>query len=168
MPELRGKTFPDFTETTVDTDTIRYKDKNREKQRQKMLAEQKDKDKTPFPKKQFIKNQAWSKQKSRTERRKKRAAKRKHHEVFKLNVMTNPIASVGWIYSYFFCVCVWLQGSDTDDEDLKELLNDTRLLKKLKKGQISEEDFEKQITSQPKAKHKLGAPSHVSSGGEDV
>lgn len=83
MPELRGKTFPDFTETTIDTDTIRYKDKNREKQRQKMLAELKDRDKTPFPKKQFIKNQAWSKQKNRTERRKKRAAKRKHHEVFK-------------------------------------------------------------------------------------
>lgn len=45
-----------------------------------------------------------------------------------------------------FVVCVDLQGSDIDQEDLKELLNDTRLLKKLKKGQISAEDFEKQIT----------------------
>lgn len=45
-----------------------------------------------------------------------------------------------------FVVYVDLQGSDIDQEDLKELLNDTRLLKKLKKGQISAEDFEKQIT----------------------
>uniref|UniRef100_A0A4W6DET4 ATP-dependent RNA helicase n=1 Tax=Lates calcarifer TaxID=8187 RepID=A0A4W6DET4_LATCA len=115
MPELRGKTFPDFTETTVDTETIRYKDKNREKQRRKMLQE---KDKTPLPKKNFTKNKAWSKQKNKKERRKKMSAKRKHDE-----------------------------GSDVDDEDMNELLNDTRLLKKLKKGQISEEDFEKQITS---------------------
>lgn len=56
-----------------------------------------------------------------------------------------------------------LQGSDVDDEDMNELLNDTRLLKKLKKGQISEEDFEKQITSGPKSKHKTDGPSHGSS-----
>ncbi|XP_041826531.1 ATP-dependent RNA helicase DDX55 [Melanotaenia boesemani] len=129
MPELKGKTLPDFTETTVDTDTIRFKDKNREKQRQKMLAEMKDKDKTAPPRKSFIKNKAWSKQKSKKERRKKVAAKRKHQE-----------------------------GSDVDDEDLEELLNDTRLLKKLKKGQISEEDFEKQITSEPKSKHDTEGP----------
>lgn len=79
MPELRGKTFPEFAETTVDTDSIRYKDKNREKQRQKMLAEQKDK--TSLPKKSFVKNTAWSKQKNKKERRKKRAAKRKQDEV---------------------------------------------------------------------------------------
>lgn len=127
MPELKDKTFPDFIETTVDTDTIRYKDKNREKQRQKALAELKDK--TPFPKKNFIKNKAWSKQKGKKERRQKMAAKRKHNE-----------------------------DSDVDDEDLKELLDDTRLLKKLKKGQISEEDFEQQITSGAKSKHKTEEP----------
>ncbi|XP_063334070.1 ATP-dependent RNA helicase DDX55 [Pelmatolapia mariae] len=127
MPELKDKRFPDFIETTVDTDTIRYKDKNREKQRQKALAELKDK--TPFPKKNFIKNKAWSKQKGKKERRQKMAAKRKHNE-----------------------------DSDVDDEDLKELLDDTRLLKKLKKGQISEEDFEQQITSGAKSKHKTEEP----------
>lgn len=51
---------------------------------------------------------------------------------------------------------------------MKELLNDTRLLKKLKKGQISEEDFEIQITSKPKAKQKTEGPSHDSSVDEDV
>uniref|UniRef100_A0A8P4GBM0 ATP-dependent RNA helicase n=1 Tax=Dicentrarchus labrax TaxID=13489 RepID=A0A8P4GBM0_DICLA len=137
MPELRGKTFPDFIETTIDTETIRYKDKSRQKQRKKMLAELKDK--IPFPKKHFIKNEAWSKQKTKKNRRKKMSAKRKHDE-----------------------------GSDVEDEDMNELLDDTRLLKKLKKGQISEEDFEKQITSKPKSKHKTGGPSHDSSVGEDV
>ncbi|XP_059213458.1 ATP-dependent RNA helicase DDX55 [Centropristis striata] len=133
MPELRGKTFPDFVGTTVDTETIRYKDKNREKQRQKMLAELKDKERIPFVKRSFEKNKAWSKQKTRKERRRKRTAKRKH------------------------------EVSEDEDEDMKELLEDTRLLKKLKKGQISEEDFEKQITSGPK--HQTEAPS---GGDEDA
>lgn len=42
------------------------------------------------------------------------------------------------------------QKSDAEDEDLNELLSDTRLLKKLKKGKISEEDFDKHICSHPK------------------
>lgn len=127
MPELRGKTLPDFMQTHIDTDTIKYKDKNREKQRQKMLKELKEKPKTWPDKKNFIKNQAWSRQKNKKERRKKKAAKRKHDE-----------------------------ASDIDEEDMKELLSDTRLLKKLKKGQITEEDFEKQITGESKSKHKTG------------
>lgn len=127
MPELKGKTLPGFTRTTVDTETIRYKDKNRQKQRQKMLAELKER--PPLPKRTFVRKEAWSKQKTRKERRKKRSAKRKHDE-----------------------------GSDVDDEDMQELLNDTRILKKLKKGQISEEDFEKQVTSGPKSKRNTGEP----------
>lgn len=42
---------------------------------------------------------------------------------------------------------------------MRELLNDTRLLKKLKKGKISEEDFEKEVTRKPKTKQKAGGPS---------
>ena len=42
---------------------------------------------------------------------------------------------------------------------MKELLNDTRLLKKLKKGQISEEDFEKQVTVGQKSHRKTPGPS---------
>ncbi|XP_037340198.1 ATP-dependent RNA helicase DDX55 [Pungitius pungitius] len=134
MPELKGKTFPGFDRTALDTDTIRYKDKNREKLRQKMLAELKER--PPLPKRSFIKNKSWSKQKTKTERRKKRSAKRKHEE-----------------------------GSDVEDEDMKELLNDTRILKKLKKGKISEEDFEKQITSRPE-KNKI--PGGGASGEEEA
>lgn len=61
--------------------------------------------------------------------------------------------------SFLIC-CVVLQGSDIDEGDLEELLNDTRLLKKLKKGQISAEDFEKQITTGQKVKEKSAGPSH--------
>lgn len=67
-----------------------------------------------------------------------------------------------------FVFYVELQGSDIDEEDLKELLNDTRLLKKLKKGQISAEDFEKQITTEQKMKQKAAGPSHDGSKDDDV
>ncbi|XP_034565212.1 ATP-dependent RNA helicase DDX55 [Notolabrus celidotus] len=141
MPELRGKTFPDFIETKVDTETIRYKDKQRQKLRKKMLAELKEKEKDPPPKRNFIRNKSWSKQKNRKDRRRKNAAKRKRNE----------------------------PESEVEDEDMKELANDTRLLKKLKRGQITAEDFEKQITSGPKSKHKTeAAPVNGEEGGEDV
>ncbi|KAM3600547.1 uncharacterized protein V6R79_024979 [Siganus canaliculatus] len=47
----------------------------------------------------------------------------------------------------------------------QELLNDTRLLKKLKKGQISEEDFEKQVTSKVKTNGKT--EEEEEEGGEE-
>ncbi|TNN27652.1 ATP-dependent RNA helicase DDX55 [Liparis tanakae] len=120
MPELKGKTFPGFTRTPLDTDAIRYKDKQREKLRQKMLLERQEKLKEPPPpRRSFIKNKSWSKQTTKKERRRKRSAKRKLEE-----------------------------GSDVEDEDMKELLDDTRLLKRLKKGKISKEDFEKQMASE--------------------
>ncbi|KAG9262972.1 ATP-dependent RNA helicase DDX55 [Astyanax mexicanus] len=138
MPELRGKSFPGFEEVP-DTDSIRYKDKNREKQRQKMLQQQKEKDKEAPPRKNFVRNQAWSKQKSKKDKKKKISAKRKLDE-----------------------------GSDVDDEDMQELLNDTRLLKRLKKKKITEEDFDKQISAGGSSKHKRAGPSEEpSSEGED-
>lgn len=157
MPELKGKTFPDFTETTVDTETIRYKDKNREKQRQKMLAELKAKDKGPLSKNK-VRPEAWSKQKSRKERKQKRAAKRKHHEVFPTRCPDSATSQRELDVGIRLVSHVHLQGSDVDEEELKELLNDTRLLKKLKKGQISAEDFEERITEQ-RRKPKPAGPS---------
>lgn len=59
------------------------------------------------------------------------------------------------------------QGSDVDDEDIDELLSDTRLLKKLKKGKISEEDFEKQMSAGRNSKHKRAGPSHEDSAEEE-
>ena len=37
-----------------------------------------------------------------------------------------------------------------EDEDMEELLNDTRLLKKFKKGKINEEEFEKGLLTSGK------------------
>ncbi|KAM6297995.1 ATP-dependent RNA helicase DDX55 [Aegotheles albertisi] len=117
MPELRGKCFPDFTPVAVNTDSISFKDKNREKQRQKQLEQQRKEREENGGKKKFVKNKAWSKQRAKKEKKKKITAKRKREE-----------------------------GSDIEDEDMEELLNDTRLLKRLKKGKISEEEFEKRVT----------------------
>ncbi|XP_012878505.1 PREDICTED: ATP-dependent RNA helicase DDX55 [Dipodomys ordii] len=116
MPELRGKQFPEFVPVDINTDTIPFKDKIREKQRQKLLEQQKKEKAENEGKRKFIKNKAWSKQKAKKERKKKMSAKRKKEE-----------------------------GSDIEDEDMEELLNDTRLLKKLKKGKITEEEFEKEL-----------------------
>uniref|UniRef100_A0A4W2E1T7 ATP-dependent RNA helicase n=1 Tax=Bos indicus x Bos taurus TaxID=30522 RepID=A0A4W2E1T7_BOBOX len=122
MPELRGKQFPDFVPVDVNTDTIPFKDKIREKQRQKQLLEQQRKEKTENDgRRKFIKNKAWSKQKAKKEKKKKLTEKRKREE-----------------------------GSDMEDEDMEELLNDTRLLKKFKKGKITEEEFEKGLLTSGK------------------
>ncbi|KAJ7309753.1 hypothetical protein JRQ81_007818 [Phrynocephalus forsythii] len=120
MPELKGKSFPDFTPVEIDTDSIAFKDKNREKQRQKFLEQRRKerREEEEEGRRKFIKNQAWSKQKARKEKKKKTTAKRKREE-----------------------------GSDGEDADMEELLNDTRLLRKLKKGKISEEEFEKNLLS---------------------
>lgn len=137
MPELKGKQFPDFVPVDIDTDTIPFKDKIREKQRQKLL-EQKRKERTENEgRRKFIKNKAWSKQKAKKERKKKMNAKRKKDE-----------------------------GSDIDDEDMEELLNDTRLLKKFKKGKITEEEFEKGLLTSTKRTVRL-TESGVSDSEED-
>lgn len=121
MPELRGKQFPDFVPVDVDTDTIPFKDKTREKQRQKRLEQRREEKSDNEGRRKFIKNKAWSKQKAKREKKKKMNEKRKRQE-----------------------------GSDIEEEDMAELLNDTRLLKKLKKGKITEEEFEKGVLASGK------------------
>ncbi|CAM5162035.1 unnamed protein product [Eretmochelys imbricata] len=118
MPELKGKCFSDFVPVSIDTDSIPFKDKNREKQRQKLLEQQRKERQENEGKRKFIRNKAWSKQKAKKEKKKKITTKRRRDE-----------------------------GSDIEDEEMEELLNDTRLLKRLKKGKISEEEFEKRLLS---------------------
>nr|XP_058896665.1 ATP-dependent RNA helicase DDX55 isoform X3 [Kogia breviceps] len=121
MPELRGKQFPDFVPVDVSTDTIPFKDKIREKQRQKLLEQQRKEKTENEGRRKSIKNKAWSKQKAKKEKKKKLNEKRKREE-----------------------------GSDIEDEDMEELLNDTRLLKKFKRGRITEEEFEKGLLTSGK------------------
>uniref|UniRef100_A0A4X2JWV0 ATP-dependent RNA helicase n=1 Tax=Vombatus ursinus TaxID=29139 RepID=A0A4X2JWV0_VOMUR len=138
MPELRGKQFPDFVPVTIDTDTIAFKDKNREKQRQKFLEQQRKEKKENEGKKKFIKNKAWSKQKAKKEKKKKMLEKRKREEEF-----------------------------DVEDEDMQELLNDTRLLKKLKKGKMSEGEFEKRLLACGKGEAELAGLGSSDLEGDD-
>ncbi|XP_054450369.1 ATP-dependent RNA helicase DDX55 [Pteronotus mesoamericanus] len=49
------------------------------------------------------------------------------------------------------------KGSDIEDEDVEELLNDTRLLKKFKKGKITEEEFDKGLLTSAKRPLKTAA-----------
>lgn len=138
MPELRGKRFLPGFTPTT-VDTETIRYKDKNRQKQRKKMLAELKEQEPVPRRSFIKNKAWSKQKTKKERKRKKTAKRKHDE-----------------------------GSDPDDEDMKELLKDTRILKKLKKGQITEEDFEKQITSGLKSKPNIEGLSHGGSGDEVV
>ncbi|KAM5312436.1 ATP-dependent RNA helicase DDX55 isoform 2-T2 [Glossophaga mutica] len=138
MPELRGRQFPDFVPVDVDTDTIPFKDKIREKQRQKLLEQQREGRTENGGRRKFLKNKAWSKQKAKKEKR-RRNGRRKREE----------------------------EGSDIDEEDMEELLSDTRLLKKLKKGKITEEEFEKGLLTGAKRPMEAAAAPGTSDVEED-
>ncbi|XP_036278836.1 ATP-dependent RNA helicase DDX55 isoform X1 [Pipistrellus kuhlii] len=77
------------------------------------LLEQRNEKTDSEGRRRFVKNKAWSKQKAKREK-KKMNEKRKREE-----------------------------GSELDDEDTEELLKDTRLLRKFRKGRITEEELEK-------------------------
>ncbi|ETE66144.1 hypothetical protein L345_08079 [Ophiophagus hannah] len=116
MPELKWKDLSGFTPVDINTDSIAFKDKNRERQRQKLLEQRKEDGPIRRMGRKTPRNQPWSKQKAKKEKKRKLVAKRKREE-----------------------------GSDLDNKDMEELLNDTRLLKKLKRGKISEKEFEKTL-----------------------
>ncbi|KAG7499744.1 ATP-dependent RNA helicase DDX55 [Solea senegalensis] len=117
-------------------DTETIRYKDKNREKQRQKMLKEREEADPQPRRNFVKNKSWSKQKTKKERKRKRSTKRKQDE-----------------------------DSGTDDEDMTELLNDTRLLKKLKKGQISAEDFDKQIV---KSEHKTEAPSLDCVDQEDV
>ncbi|XP_058473987.1 ATP-dependent RNA helicase DDX55 [Solea solea] len=117
-------------------DTETIRYKDKHREKQRQKMLKEREEADPQPRKHFVRNKSWSKQKTRKERKRKRITKRKQDE-----------------------------DSGTDDEDMTELLNDTRLLKKLKKGHISAEDFDKQIV---KSEHKTEAPSIDCAIQEDV
>nr|XP_056715414.1 ATP-dependent RNA helicase DDX55 [Euleptes europaea] len=135
MPELKGKTFLDFEPVDINTDSIAFKDKTREKQRQKLLAQPREERQEQGGRRKGTRNQAWSKQKAKKEKKRKLTAKRQREE-----------------------------GSDVDDKDMEELLKDTRLLKRLKKGKISEEEFEKKLLQSEKRARTEAATGSESEG----
>lgn len=121
MPELKDVTIQGFTATEIDFDKIPYQEKIREQQRQTKLESQKDGDpKTKQNRKRKIGNEStsWSKRKDRSIKR----AKRKARQEFKRK-----------------------QKHQFDENDLDELAAEVRLVKKLKTGKISKEEFDDQF-----------------------
>ncbi|XP_071849392.1 ATP-dependent RNA helicase DDX55-like [Apostichopus japonicus] len=119
MPELKGKQIPNFEPLKVDFDSITYKDKIREKARKERLAKYLAgmwTDEKGYKRKP----ESWSRAKEKMEKRRNRKKRRE--------------------------LALALKRKHTfDDEDLDELARDVSLLKKLKRGKVSKEDYEKDI-----------------------
>ncbi|CAK6439956.1 unnamed protein product [Pipistrellus nathusii] len=98
----------------VDVDTDTIPFRDKIREKQRQKLLEQRKEKTDNEgRRRFVKNKAWSKQKAKREK-KKVNKKRKREE-----------------------------GSELEDEDTEELLKDTRLLRKFRKGRITEEELEK-------------------------
>ncbi|XP_071789913.1 ATP-dependent RNA helicase DDX55-like [Asterias amurensis] len=115
MPELRGKNFPDFETIVVDYSTIPYREKAREKQRQTNLKRSDEKSKKKHHKKKVL---PWSKQSEQKEKRQDRKQRKENAKRKKRQL---------------------------EEEDLDELIQDARLVKKLRTGKITDAEFDKQM-----------------------
>lgn len=133
MPELRDANVDGFVAMDIDTNTIRYTDKAREKARmerkeREALLEGNDGDegrKTAVMVKQQLKSSdSWSKQKEKKQKKVDRKEKKQNNLKRKQQ-----------------------QGADegVNGDDIDELMAEGRLLKKLKKGKITKEEFEKRV-----------------------
>lgn len=118
MPELKGKHIPNFVPAEVDFDAIAYKDKAREKARKKRQEQYAAGLLVDKHSKKKIESVSWSKKKEKLERRKDRK-KRKELALKRKHTF--------------------------DEEDLEELARDVQLLKRLKKGKVTSEEYEKEI-----------------------
>merc|ERR1711874_111403 len=124
MPELRNITVSNFSPVNIDFNEIKYKDSEREKSRQGKLAEFKKTGCWPgFEKKRKVENNSWSKKVEKLEKR--RAKKLKRLEKRQKNKSDDA-------------------EEDLEDED--DFAKDFKTMKKLKKGQISQEDFDAEFS----------------------
>ncbi|XP_046569234.1 ATP-dependent RNA helicase DDX55-like [Haliotis rubra] len=122
MPELKGKDIPNFHPAEINVDNIPFRDKHREKQRQvriesgELLQRHKKMKRPP-------KSVPWSRQKEKVEKKKKRVEK-------KLRAQKRKLEEV---------------QPTNDTEELDDLDSDLRLMKKLKKGKISNNEFNQEF-----------------------
>ncbi|CAH1801905.1 unnamed protein product [Owenia fusiformis] len=117
MPELKGKKLEHFEETEKDVSTIPYRDKMREKQRQSKLKIFQETGEMPGKKKfKTIKpeNKPWAKEKERKDKKQRRKEKRDLKK----------------------------RKMEFNETELDDLAKDAQLVKKFKRGKMSEEDFE--------------------------
>lgn len=116
MPELKDVTVQGFSPVVMDYDKIPYQTKIREKQRQLKLQAQKDGNtKQKNNKRKASNEQSWSKNKERALKRAKRKARRDFQRK---------------------------QKHKFDDNELDELADEARLVKKLKTGKITKSEFD--------------------------
>eukprot|EP00794_Sanderia_malayensis_P013842 gene13842-15288_t len=119
MPELTAKNTAGFSEYDVDVNSIPYRDKIREKQRQLRLIKEKE-EKISGEGKSFTKKEhSWSKDKEKKMKKEQRKLK-KENKKRKLK------------HSF-------------DDADIDELSKEVGLMKKLKRGKISKEEFDMEV-----------------------
>jgi len=123
MPELKGIKITNFTEVRMDMNSVAYKDKVREKERQEKLAVYKETGEWPGLKRKKD-SVSWSKNKEvldkRREKKQRRAEKR---------------------------AAVPEEGKEEDvdeaeEDDLDDFSSDYKLMKRLKKGKISQDEFD--------------------------
>ncbi|XP_041347387.1 ATP-dependent RNA helicase DDX55-like isoform X2 [Gigantopelta aegis] len=115
MPELKGRVITDFQPVEIDVKNISYRDKYQEKHRLEKMERESKKVKVKRPPKTL----PWSKQKEKQDKKKKKKEK--------LELKKRKL------------------DSELNEEDLNDLDKDTRLLKKLKKGKISKDEFSKEF-----------------------
>ncbi|XP_046329465.2 ATP-dependent RNA helicase DDX55-like [Haliotis rufescens] len=122
MPELKGKVVPNFLPVEINVDDIPFRDKHREKQRQvriesgELLQRHKKMKRPP-------KSVPWSRQKEKVEKKKKRVEK-------KLRAQKRKLEDV---------------EPDNTAEEVDDLGSDLLLMKKLKKGKISKNEFNQEF-----------------------
>lgn len=123
----------------ADQDKIAFKDKTRERQRLQNLQElQKKKLAGKFDgKKRFDKLDAWSDKKAAKEKKLERREKKERKRKFLQQQASGMAAST-------------TDEPDADENDWDDLRNEARLMKKLKSGKITQEEFNTQVDDDDK------------------
>ena len=123
MPELNGANLSGFTEDKeVDLNQVGYLDAGKEQRRQEKLKIWRETGENPFLKKK--KTERWSEAKGKKEDKKTKRDERKEKKTLKKQQQQKR------------------KAAGMSEEDLKDLADDIRLIKKFKKGKIGDDDFE--------------------------
>ena len=122
MPELKGVKIKNFVEEKLDLNDVAYQDKKREKERQEKLSTYRETGEWPGAKKKKD-SVSWSKNKEvltkRREKKMRKAEKRKSNNDVETALSDNEL-----------------------NDDLDDFSSDYKLMKKLKKGKISQTEFD--------------------------
>ena len=119
MPELKGADLSVFKEDEdVNLNEVGYLDAGKEERRQEKLQQWKETGENPFLKKK--KSERWSEAKGKKEDNKAKRVEKKEKKMAQKHK----------------------RKAGMSEDDLKDLADDIRLIKKFKKGKINDDDFE--------------------------